>query len=217
MPAATWPWPPDVPPWRPGQPPVPPATPPAPPPVIPSWEEPEPRTLSADLADRLLDQRVILLGGRLDDTTANRAAAQLLLLSRRSRRSPIELHLACPEAELAAALALVDAVELVTTPVHAVVRGTLACPAIAVLCAAQERAAPRHAVLVLSLPRASAEGTAAELAALAEQHERQVARLRDLISEAAGRSAEDVARDLTAGRVLSGEEALAYGLINRLL
>ena len=195
MPAATWPWPPEVPPWRPGQPPVPPAPPPAPPPVIPSWEEPDPRTLSAD----------------------NRAAAQVLLLSRRSRRSPIELHLACPEAELAAALALADAVELVTTPVHAVARGTLACPAIAVLCAAQERAAPRHAVLVLSLPRASAEGTAAELAALAEQHERQVARLRDLISEAAGRSAEDVARDLTAGRVLSGEEALAYGLINRLL
>ncbi|MBD0293084.1 MAG: ATP-dependent Clp protease proteolytic subunit [Jiangellaceae bacterium] len=185
--------------------------------MLPSWEEPESRSLGADLAEQLLDQRVIVLGGRLDDAAANRAAAQLLLLSRRSGRTPIELNLACPEAELSAALALADTVELAAPPVHAVIRGTLAGAAIAVLCAAEERAAPRHALLVLSMPRTSAEGTAAQLANLAEHYERQVTRLRDTIVATSGRSAEDVTKDLENGRVLSGEEAFEYGLVNRLL
>jgi ATP-dependent Clp protease, protease subunit len=215
----SWPpWPPEIPPLRPPvRPPEPPARPPVPPPLIPSWEEPDPRSVSKELADRLLDQRVILLGGRLDDTSANRAAAQLLVLNRRNSRSPIELHLACTDAELSASLALADAVDLVAAPVHAVVRGTLAGPAVAVLCSAQERAAHRHAVLVLSLPPTSAEGTAGQLAVLAEQHDRQVARLRELIAATTGRSAEDVGADLSTGRVLSGQEALDYGLLNRLL
>jgi ATP-dependent Clp protease, protease subunit len=217
--AGSWPpWPPEIPPLRPpDRPPEPPARPPVPPPIIPSWEEPDERSPGRDLADRLLDQRVILVGGRLDDASANRAAAQLLLLNRRNSRSPIELHLACSDAELSAALALADAMDLVAAPVHAVVRGTLAGPALAVLCAAQERAAHRHAVLVLSLPPASGEGTAGQLAVLAEQHDRQVARLQDLIASTTGRSPDDVAVDLAAGRVLSGDEALQYGLLNRLL
>jgi ATP-dependent Clp protease protease subunit len=104
-----------------------------------------------------------------------------------------------------------------TAPVHAIVRGTLAGPALAVLCAAQQRSAPRHAVLVLSLPRTSAEGTAAELAAQAEQYERQVSRLRALIFATSGLPEEEVAADLRTGRLLSGDEAVRYGLIDQLM
>jgi ATP-dependent Clp protease, protease subunit len=217
--ADTWPqWPPEIPPLRPPERPhEPPERPPAPPPIVPTWEEPDPQWQGRDLADRLLDQRVILVGGRLDDTAANRAAAQLLLLNRRNTRSPIELHLACAEADLSASLALADAVDLVAAPVHAVVRGTLAGPAVGVLCAAEERVAHRHAVIVLSLPPSAAEGTAGQLVVLAEQHERQVARLRELIAATTGRAEADVGADLSSGRVLSGQEALDYGLLNRLL
>jgi ATP-dependent Clp protease protease subunit len=216
--ADTWPeWPPEIPPLRPPVPPREPERPSTPPPILPTWEEPDPRSPSKDLADRLLDQRVILVGGPLDDAAANRAAAQLLLLNRRNSRSPIELHLACADADLSASLALADAVDLVAAPVHAVVRGTLAGPAVAVLCAAEERVAHRHAVIVLSLPPSAAEGTAGQLVVLAEQHERQVARLRELIAATTGRPETEVGNDLTTGRVLSGLEALEYGLLNRLL
>jgi ATP-dependent Clp protease protease subunit len=209
-PTATWPpWPPEVPPLRPSEP-------PAPKPTLPSWVEPDPFRLDRDLADRLLEQRVIVLGGRLDDSVASRVTAQLLLLGAQDGR-PIELHLGCTDADLEPSLALAAAVDLVEAPVHAIVRGTLRGPAVAVLCAAQQRAAHRHTMFILSLPQFSGDGTAAELAALAEQHERQVARLRDLIVRATGRTRQDVAADLEAGRVLEANEAREYGLVSRLL
>jgi hypothetical protein len=93
--------------WPPGPPEIPPLRPPdrpAPKPILPSWLEPDPAGLDRDVADRLLEQRVIVVGGRLDDSVANRVAAQLLLLDARET-DPITLHLACTDAELEASLA----------------------------------------------------------------------------------------------------------------
>jgi ATP-dependent Clp protease protease subunit len=183
-------------------------------PIVPHWEEID---LPDLVAERLLAERIIHLGGHLNTALANRGTAQLLLLNRDSEDRPIELHLSCRDGELDAALALAGTVEMVAAPVHAIVHGTLHGPAIAVLCAATERGAHNGAVLVLSLPHATAEGTAGQLAIQAEHHERQVARLRDLVAEATGWDADWVAAELRSGRVLTAEEALHYGLINRLL
>jgi ATP-dependent Clp protease protease subunit len=190
-PVGTWPWPPKVPPHQPPHQPPWPTEPPrqAPVPILPSWEE---HSLERDIADQLRQRRVVVVGGRLDDSLANHATAQLLLLSRGDDR-PIELHLTCPGADLDPSLALADAVELIDAPAHAVVRGILHGPALAVLCAAVKRAAHRHAVLVLTLPAGAGEGTAHDLAVLAEQYERQVTRLRDRIAELTGRPASEAA------------------------
>jgi ATP-dependent Clp protease protease subunit len=178
--------------------------------MLPSWEEAE--APQRDVADRLLEHRVILVGGTLDDAVADRVAAQLLLLGR--SHQPIEVHLSCPGSELGASLALADAVDLVTAPVHAVVRGVLKGPVAAVLCAAERRAAHRNALVVLSVPPLSlAEGTSEAVAAVAAQHERQVAQLTSRISAVTGRNTAEVAGDLTAGRLLTAEEAVSYGLI----
>jgi len=213
-PTATWPpGPPEIPPLRPPERPAPER--PEPKPVLPSWLEPDPVRLDRDLADQLLEQRVIIVGGRLDDSVASRVAAQLLLLDARDA-GPIVLHLACTDAELEPSLALAGAIDLVESPVHVVARGTLRGPAVAVLCAAQQRTAHRHTMFILLSPQFSGDGTAAELATLADQHERQVARLRDLIVRATGRTTQEVTADLDAGRVLGADEAKDYGLISRL-
>ena len=216
-PTATWPpWPPEVPPLRPPEPPTPRPVQPSPEPILPSWLEPDPFRLDRDLADRLLEQRVIVVGGRLDDLVASRVTAQLLLLDARDA-SPIALHLACTDADLEPSLALAGAIDLLEAPVHAIVRGTLRGPAIAVLCAARQRAAHRHTMFILLSPQFAGDGTATELATLADQHERQVARLRDLIVRATGRTTQEVAADLEAGRVLGADEAKDYGLVSQLL
>ncbi|WP_329000422.1 ATP-dependent Clp protease proteolytic subunit [Kribbella sp. NBC_00709] len=185
-------------------------------PILPSWYEPMSINLERELADRLLAERVILVDGRLDDALSSHVAAQLLLLDARSN-DPITLHLSSSESGLDAALSVAAAIDLITSPVHAVARGTLRGPAIAVLAAAEQREAHRHTMFVLSLPHFTAEGTADQLATLADQHERQVARLRQLISQATGRSDDEVAADLDPGRVLTAEEAKEYGLITHLL
>jgi ATP-dependent Clp protease protease subunit len=215
-PNATWPpGRPEIPaPW-PGRPPSRPE-PPAPQPILPSWLEPNAIWLEHDLADRLLEKRVIVVGGRLDDALASRVAAQLLLLDGQST-DPITLHLSCADAELEPSLALAGAIDLVASPVHAVVRGTLRGPAIAVLCAAEQRTAHRHTMFILLSPQFSGDGTVSELTTLADQHERQVARLRDLIARATGRPTDEVAADLEPGRVLDADQAKEYGLVTSLL
>jgi ATP-dependent Clp protease protease subunit len=215
-PASIWPpWPPEVPPMRPpGEPAQPPAPPPVP--ILPSWEEPVPYPGDRQLIDRLLRQRVIILGGRLDDAAANRVTAQLVLIGTDDDR-PIELHLSCPAADLGPSLALAGAVDMVRAPVHAIVRGTMRGAAIAVLCTANQRVAHRRAMFVLTAPLLSGEGTASQLAALADQHEREAAQLHELIAGATGRAVTEVAADLERGRVLGAEEALEYGLVNRLV
>jgi ATP-dependent Clp protease, protease subunit len=209
-PTTSWPpWPPEVPPLRPPER-------PEPTPVLPSWLEPGPIGLDRDVADRLLEQRVIIVGGRLDDSVASRVAAQLLLLDARDT-SPIDMHLACADAELEPSLALAGAIDLVESPVHAIARGTLRGPALAVLCAAQHRVAHRHTMFILLSPQFSGNGTAAELATLADQHERQVARMRDLIVDATGRTEQEIGKDLDTGRVLGADEAKDYGLVTELV
>lgn len=213
-------WPPEVPPFRPPGPPTEPPGPqpmPAPRPILPSWEEPDPRTFERDVANRLLDQRVVTVSGRLDEATANLVSSELILLGRDDQRAPISLHLSCSDSELDAALGLADAVDLAGAPVHAVVHGTLRGPAVAVLCASARRAAHRHALIVLTVPDASGEGAAARMVSLAEQHAHQVAQLTRRIAEVTGRPEDTVGADLEAGRLLSADEAKDYGLVQEVV
>src|SRR5512144_2701793 len=88
-PAGTWP--PEVPPFRPPGPPTEPPGPqpmPAPRPILPSWEEPDTHAFERDVANRLLDQRVVTVSGRLDEATASHVTSQLILLGRSSPRRP---------------------------------------------------------------------------------------------------------------------------------
>ncbi|MEU8224124.1 ATP-dependent Clp protease proteolytic subunit [Kribbella sp. NPDC048915] len=213
IPGPERPWP-EIP-TTPGVPGVPRTAGPEPRPILPSWYEPTSISIERELADRLLAERVILVGGRLDDALANHVASQLLLLDAQGN-DPITLHLSASESGLDAALSVAGAIGLITAPVHAVARGTVRGAAIAVLAAAAQREAHRHTMFVLSTPKFTADGTAGQLAALADQHERQHARLLDLVATATGRSADEVAADLDAGRVLSAEEAVTYGLITGL-
>jgi ATP-dependent Clp protease protease subunit len=224
----TWPWPPEVP-RRPDQPPYPPYHPPdappepAPPrpqspaPILPTWEEPDPNWAERHILDRLLDQRVILVTGHLDAKTAELTSAQLLLLDRTDDTRPIEVHLSCSGSDLDASVALAATVDLARAEVRAVVTGTISGAALAVLCAAPERAAHRHATFVLAMPQASAEGSATTVATQAEDHQRSVAQLVERIAQVSGRPKKLVEEDLRSRRVLGAEEARSYGLVSRLV
>ncbi|MGH8868452.1 MAG: ClpP family protease [Actinomycetes bacterium] len=209
------PWPYEVPP--PGWP-SPPSPSPEPqrPASAPPMVTPDPRRWPDVLAERLHGERLVLLSGRLDDETAQRAAAEVMLLDAEST-GPVRVMLSCPDADLDAALVLAETVALATTPVEVVARGAVGGPAVAVLAAGTRRIADPHAMLWLREPRASAEGRADELATAAEQHARQLGHLHELLAEATGRDIDEVASDLRAGRTLDAEAALAYGLVHEVV
>jgi ATP-dependent Clp protease protease subunit len=173
--------------------------------------------LSPWLEERLFNQRMVLVQGRLTGPVATSAAAALLTLDGLGPE-PVKLQLASPDGDLAAAFALVDAVDAMRAPVHATVTGEVGGAVLAVLAAAGRRTAYPHARIRFAEPRAaSLAGTAEEVAAAAGQYLRELEELVLRVVEATGQPRSRVEDDLSAGRVLTAEEARKYGLIDEIL
>jgi ATP-dependent Clp protease protease subunit len=165
------------------------------------------------LAERLLDQRLVVLSGELDADAVNRAVAELALLDA-TGDGPVRLRLSGVVTDLDGALTLVDAVDLVGVPVHATCLGTLTGPAVAVLAVADRRMAGAHATVHLCEPRAPRGVPRHEVEAWAAAHARQLRRLQERMAEACGRPVEEIAADMRAGRLLDVADARAYGLVD---
>jgi ATP-dependent Clp protease protease subunit len=165
------------------------------------------------LAERLLEQRMVSLTGRLDADAGNRAAASLALLDA-SGDDPVQLRLCDVDADLDVALTLLDTLDLMGVPVHATCLGSLTGAAVAILAVADHRTAGPHATLHLREPRTQHCGHAREVAAHAEDHQRRLRLLQERIAEACRRSLDAVTADMRAGRILTAEEARDYGLVD---
>jgi ATP-dependent Clp protease, protease subunit len=163
------------------------------------------------LAERLADQRVVALAGDVDPETANRTTATLALLDA-SGDDPVQLRLSGVRVDLETALALVDALDLMGAPVHVTALGTLTGAAVALLAVGDVRTVGPHATLQLAEPQPPRGVRGWDVEAWAAEHARQVQRLDERLAEACGRPVEEVARDVHAGRLLTADEARAYGL-----
>jgi ATP-dependent Clp protease, protease subunit len=185
--------------------------------------EPWPPPLPADLGlpgwleERLFDQRIVMVRGPLTQQAATGIAAALLTLDA-AGTAPITLHVASGSGELGAALAIIDVVDSMVAPVHAVVTAEAGGAVLAVLAAAARRAAYRHARFKLAEPRAtSVTGTADEVAAAAGHHLRELEEMVLRLAEVTGQPRSRIEDDLSAGRILSALEARDYGLIDTIV
>lgn len=169
------------------------------------------------LEERLFDQRIVLLQGPIDHANATRAAAALLTLDALGEE-PVTLRLSARDGDLTAVFAVVDALDMMHAPVRGVATGELGGAAIGVLVAATERLAYPHARLVLAEPRVSGiAGKADEVAAAAGRYLQSLEDLVLRIVAATGQPRSRVEDDLAAGKVLSAEEARAYGLVESIV
>jgi ATP-dependent Clp protease protease subunit len=174
-------------------------------------------TLPGWLEERLFDQRIVMIRGALTGESSTAVAAALLTLDA-AGPSPIQLHVASANGDLGAALAIIDVIDAMVAPVHAVVTSEAGGAVIAVLAAAEKRAAYRHARFRLAEPRAAGvNGTADEVAAAAGQHLRELEEVILRLVAVTGQPRSRVEDDLSAGRNLSAQEALDYGLIDEVV
>ena len=213
-PTATFP--PEFPPGRPGFPS--PGTPspggPEPGPVPPTrvWLDPH-AGLQDKLYERLLEQRIVLASGVLDDEAATRLSAQLLTLDAEGD-GPIRLELQNLRAELPAALTLMGVLDVLRVVVRAFASGEIAGAALGVLASCPRRTAYPNASFTLSEPKLQFGGTVTAVTAREQQVRRMVDSLFYRIAEASGRDAEDVREDARQTRTLTAAEAIGYGLIH---
>ncbi len=216
MASAPWPGsPPEFPP-RPGSPPGRPQPPggPQPEPLPPTrvWLDQEAGWRDT-LSERLLEQRIVLASGLLDEPAATRLSAQLLTLDAEGG-GPVRLELQNLQAELPAALTLMGVLDMMRAEVQAFAGGETGGPALGVLASCPRRLAYPNASFTLSEPRLRFSGTAAEVSAREQQTRRMVDSLVYRIAEVTGREPDDIREDARRGRVLTVAEAIGYGLIH---
>jgi ATP-dependent Clp protease, protease subunit len=165
------------------------------------------------LSERLLQQRIVLASGVLDDAAATRLSAQLLTLDAEGD-GPIRLELQNLKAELPAALTLMGVLDVVRAEIQAFAGGETGGPALGVLASCPRRLAYPNASFTLSEPRLRFAGTATAVSAREQQVSRMADSLYYRLAEATGRDAEDIREDARHGRVLTVAEAIGYGLVH---
>lgn len=187
---------------------------PAPGPVPPAQVWLDPHAAWQDkLYERLLEQRIVLASGVLDDAAATRLSAQLLTLDAEGD-GPVRLELQNLQAELPAALTLMGVLDVVRAEVRAFASGETGGAGLGVLASCPRRAAYPNASFTLSEPKLQFGGTVTAVTAREQQARRMVDSLFYRIAEATGRDAEDIREDARRGRTLTTAEAIGYGLIH---
>ena len=154
-----------------------------------------------------------MLRGPLDDRSANDVIAELTVLDG-TGDGPISLQVDSSGGPLEAAFAVVDTVDMLGAPVEVTCVGRAEGSAVAVVASAPRRRAAPHARFRLCEPSTTIEGRASQVETWAEHHRAQVASFAARLAAATGRPVEHVEADLSMGRWLDADAAVAYGLVD---
>ncbi|WP_033221065.1 ClpP family protease [Kitasatospora phosalacinea] len=171
------------------------------------------------LAALLLARRIVLLGTQVDDVSANRVCAQLLLLSAEDPSSDISLYINSPGGSVTAGLAIYDTMRLIPNDVSTLVMGFAASMGQFLLTVgtAGKRFALPNARIMMHQPSAGIGGTASDIEIQAENLEYTKRAIERITAEHTGQSQETIARDGDRDRWFTAEQAREYGMVDRVL
>ncbi len=174
---------------------------------------------SFDIYSRLLNDRVVFLGGEVNEETANLIVAQLVHLESDDPDKDIHLYINSPGGSVYAGLAIYDAMQFIRPDVQTICYGIAMSMGSLLLAggAAGKRMALPNSRILIHQASGGFQGQATDI----EIHAREVLTLRSRIDEIyarhTGQSIERVHADMERDRFFTGEEAVAYGLVDRVL
>ncbi|MFD7729418.1 ClpP family protease [Kitasatospora phosalacinea] len=171
------------------------------------------------LAALLLARRIVLLGTQVDDVSANRVCAQLLLLSAEDPATDISLYINSPGGSVTAGLAIYDTMRLIPNDVSTLAMGFAASMGqfLVTVGAAGKRFALPNARIMMHQPSAGIGGTAADIEIQAENLEYTKRAIERITAEHTGQSPETIARDGDRDRWFTAEQAREYGMVDRVV
>lgn len=174
---------------------------------------------SADIFSRLLSDRIVYLGTGIDDGVANTVIAQVLHLENEAPDRPIQLYLNSEGGDAQAVLAIHDALAYVRCEVAVTCIGQVVAAPVVLLAAGTpgQRSVLPHARVVLHPLGASGRGAVPDLILATQEVQRVRRELEAVLAEHSGRDLAAVRADLERERVLDAEQAVAYGLADRVL
>jgi len=172
---------------------------------------------SFDIYSRLLRERIIFLNGEVNDTVSALVCAQLLFLEAENPKKPIHLYINSPGGVVTSGLAMYDTMQYIQAPVHTLCMGTARSMGSFLLMAGEpgQRAALPNASLHVHQPLGGFQGQASDILIHAEEMQQTKRRIIRLYAEHCGRSFEDVERTLDRDHFMTSDQALDWGLIDR--
>ncbi|HET9256274.1 MAG TPA: ATP-dependent Clp protease proteolytic subunit [Pseudonocardiaceae bacterium] len=175
--------------------------------------------LTDSVYERLLRERIIVLGSQVDDNIANQIWAQLLLLEAEDPKQDIRLYINSPGGSVTAGMAIYDTMQSIQPDVATYAVGLAASMGQFLLSAGTQgkRYALPHARILMHQPSAGVSGTAADIEIQADmliKHKRELA---ELISEQTGQPVDRIIADSDRDRWFTAEEARDYGFVDQVL
>lgn len=173
---------------------------------------------SFDIYSRLLKDRIVFLGGEIDDDVANLVVAQLLFLEMENPDADISLYINSPGGSVTAGMAIFDTMRYIKPNVRTVCVGMAASMGAFLLMAGEpgKRKALPNSEVMIHQPLGGASGQATDVQIRAEWLLKTKQKMNRLIAEMTGQPLEKVEKDVERDFFMSAEEALKYGIIDEI-
>ena len=172
-----------------------------------------------DIYSRLLKERVIFLVGPVNDQMANLIVAQLLFLESENPDKDISLYINSPGGSVSAGLAIFDTMNFIKPDVSTLCTGLAASMGAFLLAAGAKgkRFSLPNSRIMIHQPSGGSQGQASDIEIQAKEILYLRERLNRILAERTGQTMEQIHKDTDRDRFMSGEEAVEYGLIDRVL
>jgi len=172
-----------------------------------------------DIYSRLLKERIVFIGTPIDDYVASLTIAQLLFLQSEDPAKDISVYINSPGGSVSAGMAIYDTMQFVKPDISTICVGMAASMAQVLLCAGTKgkRYALPHSRVMMHQPHGGSQGQASDI----EIYTREMLRTRDMlyavIAEHTGKDFDTIKRDADRDNWMTSQEALEYGLIDKVL
>ena len=172
-----------------------------------------------DIYSRLLLDRIVFISGEVNDEMANAVCAQLLFLQSQDPKKEISVYVNSPGGSVTAGLAIYDTMQFVKCPVATYCIGQAASMGAVLLTAGEKgkRHALPNARIMIHQPWGGAEGKASDIEITAREILRLKEILNGILARHSGQKIEDVVRDTDRDHFMSAEDAMAWGLIDKVV
>jgi ATP-dependent Clp protease protease subunit len=174
---------------------------------------------SYDIFSRLLNDRIIMLNGEVNDASASVVIAQMLYLEGQDPDKDINFYINSPGGSVSAGMAIYDTMQYIKCDVSTICMGMAASMGAFLLSAGAKgkRLALPNSEIMIHQPLGGAQGQATEILIAAKHIERTRANLNRILSENTGKSLEEIERDTERDNFMTAQEAMEYGLVDKVI
>ena len=174
---------------------------------------------SYDIYSRLLNDRIVMLTEEVNNVSANLVVAQLLYLESVDPTKDISLYINSPGGSVSDGLAIYDTMQYIKCDVSTICMGMAASMGAFLLSAGAKgkRLALPNSEIMIHQPSGGAQGQATDIKIVADHILRTKQKLNQILAENTGKSIEEIAQDTERDNFMSAEEALNYGLVDKVL